>query len=123
MEDHCYCQSYYYQPIAETEEKAIKAARMCNYMNFHLQWDYNSFFEHIYIFHEEEANLLNCCLIRYELLDEFFDDAINHILNYSVQQIADDFCDENRIRAAQEGRRKGTQQLKEIKKNNEHLYY
>ncbi len=41
MENHCYCQTYYCQPIAMTEEKAVKAARMCNYMNLHLPWDCN----------------------------------------------------------------------------------
>lgn len=89
MDDHCYCQSYYCHPIVETEDKAIKAARMCNYMNYHLQWDCNALFEHTYIFHEEEGDLFNGCRIRYELLDEYFYDAMNHILNFSVQQIAD----------------------------------
>ncbi len=89
MEDHCYCQSYYCQPIAMTEEKAVKAARMCNYMNLNLLWDCNCLFEHNYFFNEEDGDLFNGCLIRYELMDAYFHDAMDHILNFSVQQIAD----------------------------------
>ena len=88
-EDHCYCQSYYCQPIADTEEKAIKAARVCSYMNMNLLWDCNSLFEHHYFFNEEDGDLFNGCLIRYELLETYFHDSMNHILNFSVQQIAD----------------------------------
>lgn len=88
MEDHCHCQSYYCQPIAMTEEKAVKAARMCSYMNLHLLWDCNCLFEHNYYFNEEDGDLFNGCLIRYELMDVYFQDAIDHILNFSVQQIA-----------------------------------
>lgn len=89
MEEHCYCQSYFCKPVADTEEKAIKAARMCNYMNLLLSWDCNCLFEHNYFCNEEDGDLFNGCLIRYELLDAYFQDAMNHILNYSVQQIVD----------------------------------
>ncbi|MGN0734200.1 MAG: hypothetical protein ACI4LP_00120 [Anaerovoracaceae bacterium] len=89
MEEYCYCQSYYCQPVAKTEEKAIKAARMCNYMNLHLHWDCNSLFEHNYFLNEEDGDIFNGFLIRYELLDEYFQEALDHILNFSVQQIAD----------------------------------
>lgn len=89
MEEYCYCQSYYCQPIAKTEEKSIKAARICNYMNLHLHWDCNTLFEHNYFFNEEDGDLFNGCLIRYELLDAYFQEAMDHILNFSVQQIAD----------------------------------
>ena len=89
MEEHCYCQSYYCQPIAETEEKAVKAARMVNYMNLHLLWDCNTLFEHNYFLNEEDGDLFNGCLIRYELMDSYFQDSMDHILNFSVQQIAD----------------------------------
>lgn len=89
MDEHCYCQSYYCQPLADTEDKAIKAARMCNCMNMHLQWDCNSLFDHNYYCNEEDGDVFNGCLIRYELMEEYFEDAMNHILNFSVQQIAD----------------------------------
>ena len=89
MEDHCYCQSYYCQPVAMTEEKAVKASRMCNYMNLSLPWDCNCLFEHNYFFNEEDGDLFNGFLIRYELMDVYFQDAMDHILNFSVQQIAD----------------------------------
>ena len=88
-EDYCYCQSYYCQPVTDTEEKAIKAARMVNYMNLHLAWDCNTLFEHNYFYNEEDGDVLNGCLIRYELLDAYFYEAMNHILNFSVQQMAD----------------------------------
>ena len=29
MKEHCYCKSYFCQSVAETEERAVKAARMC----------------------------------------------------------------------------------------------
>ena len=86
MEEYCYCQSYYCQPIAKTEEKSIKAARICNYMNLHLHWDCNTLFEHNYFFNEEDGDLFNGCLIRYELLDAYFQEAMDYILNFSVQQ-------------------------------------
>lgn len=89
MEEHCYCQSYFCQPVAFTEEKAIKAARMVNYMNLHLAWDCNTLFDHNYYCSEEDGDVLNGCLIRYELFDEYFYETMNHILNYTVQQIVD----------------------------------
>ena len=89
MEEHCYCQAYFCQPVAVTEEKAIKAARMVNYMNLHLAWDCNTLFEHNYFYNEEDGDIFNGCLIRYELLDAYFYETMDHILNYSVQQIAD----------------------------------
>lgn len=88
-EEYCYCQSYYCQPVTDTEEKAIKATRMVNYMNLHLAWDCNTLFEHKYFYNEEEGDIFNGCLIRYELLDTHFYEAMDHILNFSVQQIAD----------------------------------
>jgi hypothetical protein len=55
----------------------------------HLHWDCNSLFDHNYYFNEEDGDLFNGCLIRYELLQEYFQEAMDHILNFSVQQIAD----------------------------------
>lgn len=88
-EDRLYCQSYYSRPVADTEEKAIKAARMCNYMNLHLPWDCNCLFEHNYFINEEDGDIFNGCLIRYELMEAYFQETMDHILNFSVQQIAD----------------------------------
>ena len=89
MKEQCYCKSYFCQSVAETEERAVKAARMCNYMNMHLPWDCNTLFEHNYFFDEEYGDIFNGCLIRYELMDAYFQDTMDHILNFSVQQIAD----------------------------------
>ena len=53
--------------MTKTEEKAIKAARICNYMNLNLSWDCNSLFEHNYFCNKEDGDIFNGCLIRYEL--------------------------------------------------------
>lgn len=87
--EHLYCQSYYCQPIVYTEEEAIRGARIVNYLNMHLEYDCDTLFDHSFILDEENGDIFNGCLIRYELLDEFFSEAMNHILNYSVKQISD----------------------------------
>lgn len=84
-----YCQSYYCKPVVHNEEEAIRAARIVNYLNMHLAYDCNSLYEHSFIFDEDEGDIFNGCLIRYELLKEHFYESMNHILNFSVQQIAD----------------------------------
>ncbi|HCQ6314240.1 TPA: hypothetical protein OL501_002093 [Clostridioides difficile] len=58
-------------------------------MNLHLPWNCNTLFEHSYILDEDNGDVFNGFLLRYELVDKFFDEAMNHILNYGVQQIAD----------------------------------
>ena len=88
-DEHLYCQSYYCQPVVHNEEEAIKAARIINYINFHLNYDCNSLYEHTFILDEEEGDIFNGCLIRYELLEEYFSETMNHILNFSVRQLAD----------------------------------
>lgn len=55
----------------------------------HLTYDCNSLYEHSFVLDEDERNIFNGCLIRYELLEEFFFESMNHILNFSAQQIAD----------------------------------
>ena len=89
LDDHCYCQSYYCQPVTSSEEENIRMARACNYMDLHLPWNCNTLFEHSYILDEDNGDVFNGFLLRYELVDKFFDEAMNHILNYGVQQIAD----------------------------------
>ena len=88
-DEYLYCQSYYCQPITHSEEEAIRAARIVNYLNMHLSYDCDSLYDHVFIFDEDEGDIFNGCLIRYELLEEFFPETMNHILNYSVQQLAD----------------------------------
>lgn len=88
-EDALYCQSHYSQPVADKEEKKLKAAIMCNWMNHNLNWDCNTLFQHAYILDEDEGDVYNGFPIRYDILDDMFGEAMNHILNYSVQQIAD----------------------------------
>jgi hypothetical protein len=88
-DEHLYCQSYYCQPIVHNEEQAIRAARIVNYLNGYLDYDCNTLYEHSFVFDEDNGDIFNGCLIRYELLDEYFYETMNHILNFSVQQIAD----------------------------------
>lgn len=88
-EEHLYCQSYYCQPVVDNEEQAIRAARIVNYLNMHLSYDCDSLYEHSFIFDEDRGDIFNGCLIRYELMEMYFYETINHILNYGVQQISD----------------------------------
>lgn len=88
-DEYLYCRSYYCQPVVKNEEEAIRAARIVNYLNTHLYYDCNSLYDHVYYFDEEEGDIFNECLIRYELLEAYFYDSMNHMLNFSVQQITD----------------------------------
>lgn len=88
-DEYLYCQSYYCQPIVQNEEEAMKAARIVNYLNMNLQYDCNSLYEHTFVLDEEEGDIFNGCLIRYELLEEYFSESMDHILNFSVQQLVD----------------------------------
>lgn len=88
-DENLYCQSYYCQPVVHNEEEAIRAARIVNYLNMHLEYDCNTLYDHSFVFDEDNGDVFNGCLIRYELLDEYFYESMDHILNFSVQQIAD----------------------------------
>ena len=88
-EAHLYCQSYYCQPVVHNEEEAIRAARLINYLNRHLKYDCDKLYNHVYILDEDNGDIFNGCHIRYELLEMYFQESMNHILNFSVQQIAD----------------------------------
>ena len=88
-EEHLYCQSYYCQPVVHNEEEAIRAARLINYLNRHLKYDCDKLYNHVYILDEDNGDIFNGCHIRYELLEMYFQESMNHILNFSVQQIAD----------------------------------
>lgn len=88
-DDHLYCQSYYCQPVVHNEEEAIKAARIVNYLNMNLDYDCNSLYHHEFVFDEDHGDVFNGCLIRYELLDLYFKESMDHILNFGVQQITD----------------------------------
>ena len=88
-EEHMYCQSYYCQPVICNEEEAIKAARIINYLNKNLNYDCNSLYDHVFILDESEGDIFNGCLIRYELMEEYFYETMDHILNFSLQQLAD----------------------------------
>lgn len=82
-------QSYYAEPIVKTEDQAMRAARIITWLNHNLNWNCNTLFEHVYGLVEEDGDIYNYCIIRYELLDANFNKSINHILNYSVQQLSD----------------------------------
>ena len=88
-EEHLYCQSYYCQEVVHNEEEAIRAARIVNYLNMHLEYDCDTLFDHSFILDEDQGDIFNGCLIRYELLEKYFVESMNHILNFSVQQIND----------------------------------
>lgn len=88
-EEHLYCMSYYCKPLVYDEEEAIRAARIVNYLNNHLSYDCDTLYDHTFIFDEDKGDVYNGCLIRYELLEEYFYDSMDHILNFGVQQIAD----------------------------------
>ncbi|MGN0485066.1 MAG: hypothetical protein ACI4HI_16095 [Lachnospiraceae bacterium] len=88
-EEHLYCQSYYCQPVVQSEEEKMRAAKMINYLNFHLNYDCDSLYKHIFALDEDKGDIMNGCLIRYELLEEHFEETMNHILNFSVQQLVD----------------------------------
>lgn len=88
-EEYLYCQSYYCQPVVHNEEEAIRAARIVNYLNMHLEYDCDTLYDHSFVFDEDNGDIFNGCLIRYELMDEYFYESMDHILNYSVQQISD----------------------------------
>ena len=92
-DDHLYCQSYYCMPITDNKEESIRAARLINYINLHLEYDpeYNcdNLYPHIFMLDDENGYIMNGCLIRYELLLEYFQESMDHILNLSVQQLKD----------------------------------
>lgn len=87
--EHLYCQSYYCQPVVHNEEQSIRAARIVNYLNNNLEYDCDTLYDHSFVFDEENGDIFNGCLIRYELLDEYFYESMDHMLNFGVQQIAD----------------------------------
>lgn len=88
-DEYLYCQSYYGQPVVHNKEEAIRAARIINYLNMHLSYDCNSLYEHTFIMDETDGDVFNGCMMRYEIFSQHFQESMNHILNYSVQQILD----------------------------------
>lgn len=88
-EEHLYVQSYYCQPVTHNEDENIRAARIINYLNKNLQYDCNLLYEHTFILDEVEGDIFNGSLIRYELLNKYFYESMDHILNFSVQQLVD----------------------------------
>lgn len=88
-EEYLYAQSYYCQPVTHNEEENIRAARIINYLNMNLNYDCNSLYDHIFILDEAEGDIFNGLLIRYELINECFYESMDHILNFSVQQLVD----------------------------------
>lgn len=83
------CKSYYCQPIVKTEGEIDRAARIITYLNHNLNWDCNDLYEHTYGMIEQDGDIYNYCYCRYELVEKYFFETMNHILNYSVQQLAD----------------------------------
>lgn len=84
-----FAQSYYCQPVIHSEEIEVKAARIIAYLNQHLNYTCNSLYPHIFGLDDEGGDILNRCYIRYELLERYFYESMNHILNFSVQQLVD----------------------------------
>jgi hypothetical protein len=83
------CQSYYCQQVVHDEEQAIRAARIINYCNHSLNWDCNELYEHVYVLDEEHGEIYNFCRCRLELVEKYFSNTMDHILNFSVQQLQD----------------------------------
>ena len=88
-DEYVFCQSYYCQQITKNEVENIKAARILNYLNANLSYDCDAFCKHTFILDEEMGDIYNGCWIRYELFETDFQEVMNHILNYSVQQLAE----------------------------------
>ena len=88
-DDSLTCQSYYCHPVIQNEDESIRAARIVNYCNRNLNWDCNVLYEHYYVADETDGDIFNFCRCRYELVENNFPDTMNHILNFSTQQIAD----------------------------------
>ena len=86
-EESLYCQTYYCQPVVHNEEDTMKAAKMVNYLNM----NYSSHWlcEHTFVLDEDTGDIFNACMIRYELLEKYFYESMDYILNYLVQQLVD----------------------------------
>ena len=88
-ETSLYAQSYFANPVIKTDEEKLKAALMLSFMNHNLWWDSNDLINHVYGMVEDEGDVYNRLRIRYVLLEHFFQECMNHIFSYSVQQIAE----------------------------------
>lgn len=89
-DEHVYCQSYYCQPIVEqNEEQIFRASRIINYINTHLSYEFDTMYEHTLALREEDGDVYNGTLIRYELLQQYFYDTMSYILDFQVQFLKD----------------------------------
>lgn len=88
FDDYMYLQTYFCQPIANTEEEQIRAARFANYLNSSVSYDCDDLYSPIYIV-DCEGDFYRGILIRYELFEEYLYETMDHILNFSVQQLAE----------------------------------
>ena len=86
--DYLTCQIYYCQPVVKGDDQATRATRIINFCNHNLNWDCNELYEHYYVLDEENGDIFNFCRCRYELIEMYFLDTMNHILNFSTQQLA-----------------------------------
>ena len=87
--DECLlCKTYYCQPIANNEKEANKVARIINYINANLVYYGDDLYNYTFIL-DETGYVMDIFLIRYELLEKYFQESMNHILSYSVQKLVD----------------------------------
>lgn len=87
-EAHVYCQSYYCQPVVKQDEEQIsRACRIINYINSNLFYD--SVYESSLALNEEDGDIYNGTLIRYELLEAHFSETVSFILDFQVQKLSD----------------------------------
>lgn len=87
-ESHVYCQSYYCQPVVEQDEEEInRACRIINYINSNLFYD--SIYQSSLALNEDDGDIYNGTLIRYELLEEYFYETMSYILDLQVQKLSD----------------------------------
>lgn len=92
-EEHVYCQSYYCQPVVkQNEEEISRASRIINYINTHLFYEYdecNAVYGHTLALNEDEGDIYNGSLIRYEMLQKFFYETMSYIVDFQVQFLTD----------------------------------
>lgn len=89
-EKNVYCQSYYCQPIVKQNEEEIKrASRIINYVNTHLSYECDTMYEHTLALNEDDGDIYNGTLIRYEMLQQFFYETMSYILDFQVQFLKD----------------------------------
>lgn len=89
-DEQLYAQSYYCQPIVKRNDEEInRACRMINYINTNVSYECDTIYEHTLALNEEDGDIYNGTLIRYEMLQKFFYETMSYILDFQVQFLKD----------------------------------